>query len=283
VSTAVLRNSVDVSWQAPTNWGGAPELTYTVTATPGGATCTTVGLTCRLDGLGYGSTYAISVSGANSAGSSPPATGSATIATGVPDTPTVTKVTYLPGGRARVTWKPPASDGGSKLTGYTIASTPGKARCTAKASARTCDVTGLTGGRRYAFSATAVNAKGASTASAPVAAGVLVGPASKPRDVAATLDGTRATVTWNAPSDNGGGKVISYVVRSVPAGLECTSTKPTCSISGLARGRTYTFTVYAVNTSGRGQPATSNPVTATVPIAPAPTVVVDPKNPNPIS
>lgn len=271
VTASILRNAVDVAWSAPASWGGAPELTYTVTTTPADASCTTVGLTCRLEGLRYGQTYAISVTGANSAGSSPPAAAVAAIPTGPPDAPTVTRVAYLPGGRARVSWTSPDSDGGSAVTRFTVRSTPSQRTCSAPATRTSCEITGLSSGRGYAFSVTATNARGTSVPSAPKAAGVLVGPASRPRDLRASLSGTTATVSWRPPSDNGGGRVLSYVVQSSPSGLGCTTAKLSCAIPDLARGRSYTFSVYAVNTSGRGQSATSNAVLAPVPIAPAPT------------
>lgn len=282
VTATVLRNSADISWSAPSNWGGAPELTYTVTTLPADTTCTTVGLTCRLDGLHYGKTYAVSVTASNSAGSSPAAGTAANIPIGPPEAPTVTRVTYLPGGRARISWSAPASNGGAPITQYSVSSNPGKRTCTTRGSATQCEISGLTGGRGYAFTAAAANGKGTGAPSAPKAAGVLVGPASKPRNVAAALNGTTATVSWAPPTSNGGGKVLFYVVQSTPSGLTCNATKTSCTLPGLARGRSYVFNVYAVNTSGRGQAAASNAVLAPVPIAVAPPVS-PPKTEAPIS
>jgi hypothetical protein len=61
--------SLNVSWSAPANNGGATITGYTVTASPSG-TCTTTGaLTCTISGLTSG-TYTITVVATNSAGNS---------------------------------------------------------------------------------------------------------------------------------------------------------------------------------------------------------------------
>src|SRR5262249_5889459 len=43
--------TVTVSWNAPASNGGSPITSYTATASPGGASCSTVGLSCNLVGL----------------------------------------------------------------------------------------------------------------------------------------------------------------------------------------------------------------------------------------
>jgi alpha-tubulin suppressor-like RCC1 family protein len=58
-----------VSWLAPAVDGGSPITGYTVTATPGGATCSTEGdLTCVVDGLTNGTPYTFSVAAINGMG-----------------------------------------------------------------------------------------------------------------------------------------------------------------------------------------------------------------------
>jgi hypothetical protein len=63
------------------------------------------------------------------------------------------------------------------------------------------------------------------------------GPPSPPTNVAVTLAGTQsvvATITWQAPANNGGSPVTSYRVSSVPATTTVDVTELTTTISGLS-------------------------------------------------
>ena len=67
---------------------------------------------------------------------------------------------------AQLTWRPPAHDGGARVTGYVIRATPGgKVAKTANVTSFT--VGGLRDGTSYRFTVTAVNRYGAGPASRP--------------------------------------------------------------------------------------------------------------------
>ncbi len=69
-------------------------------------------------------------------------------------------------GMATVSWAPPASDGGSPITGYTVTSNPSGGSCATGGTVTACTVTGLTDGQAYTFSVKAGNAFGTGPAAA---------------------------------------------------------------------------------------------------------------------
>jgi hypothetical protein len=168
---------VTVTWTAPVT-NGNPSITgYTVTAQPGGATCSpsspATGTTCVVTGLTNGSPYTFTVVAHTAAsGDSPPSAPSG------PITPTTAVAPGAPTGvtgdagnnQVTVHWTPPASDGGSPITSYTVTGTPGGS-CTATPSATpSCVVSGITNGTPYTFVVTATNVVGTGPASAASAA-----------------------------------------------------------------------------------------------------------------
>ncbi|BCS55760.1 hypothetical protein GSbR_03640 [Geobacter sp. SVR] len=176
-------------------------------------------------------------------------------------------------GQATVTFTPPASDGGG-IVGYTVIASPstGTTDSNAGSTATTHTVTGLTNGTGYTFTVTATNALGTSATSAQ---SNLVTPAASftvpgaPAGVTAVAGNGQATVTFTAPSSNGGSSITGYTVTSSPAGgvdIAAGSTSLYHTITGLTNGTAYIFTVTATNATGTGTAATSNSVTPTLPL-----------------
>src|ERR1035438_4833838 len=90
---------------------------------------------------------------------------SAAVAAAVPGQPGGVTASARPGG-AVVTWSPPASNGGSPVSGYVITASPG-GKTVATASVTSFLVGGLTNGTAYRFTVAAVNAAGTGPASRP--------------------------------------------------------------------------------------------------------------------
>jgi uncharacterized repeat protein (TIGR02543 family) len=81
-----------------------------------------------------------------------------------------------------------------------------------------------------------------------------------PTSVAATSNGNQSsTVSWSAPASNGGSAITGYTVTSND-GKTCATANLTCSVTGLADGTAYTFTVTATNAVGIS--AASSPASA---------------------
>jgi hypothetical protein len=277
VSASAGNAAATVTWSAPASTGGSTITGYTVTASPGGRTATVAGTarTATVTGLTNGTATTFTVRATNAVGSSAASSASAAVTPiGPPGAPTAVSATS--GSRsATVTWTPPVSTGGSAITGYSVTATPGGRTATVTGTATSATVTDLVDGTPYTFTVTAQNAAGSSGGAATVSAVTPLSAPSAPTAVSATPGDTTATVTWTAPSSNGGTTITGYTVTASPGDRTATvaGSLRTATVTGLTNGTAYTFTVRATNSVGSS--AASSPSTGITPVgAPgAPTAV----------
>ena len=122
------------------------------------------------------------------------------------------------------------------------------------------DVTGLTNGQTYYFVVKAISLGGDSGYSNEVSAMPKTVPG-VPTSVTAIAVNGRATVSFIAPTENGGSPITGYIVTSSPGNIQVTGTGTAIMVIGLTNGTTYTFTVKAENEVGTSsKSAVSNAV-----------------------
>ncbi len=252
--------SAVLSWAPPAN-NGAAVSGYVAKVFAAGvlqsqwgfdATATTGTIT----GLTNGKTYTFTITATNARGVGLPASGAVTVgAPTAPGQPSAQPSSTL----VTLSWAVPASNNGAAISGYVVVPWIGTAAETARtfnSAATTETITGLTNGTTYRFSVAAKNARGTGPSSAQSAA-VLVGTPTAPRSPSATQGNQQATVSWIAPTDNGGFAITGYTVTPYLAGAAqqprvYNSTAPTEVVIGLVNGKSYTFAVAARNARGTG-------------------------------
>lgn len=71
-----------------------------------------------------------------------------------------------------------------------------------------------------------------------------------PTSPIATAGDAQATISFVAPSANGGSTITGYTVTSSPSGFTASGSASPITLTGLSNGTSYTFTVVATNATG---------------------------------
>jgi hypothetical protein len=148
---------------------------------------------------------------------------------------------------------------------YEIVEQPDDITTTVPGNVTSRTITGLTNGKTYMFTVTAVNSDGTDTAISNHV--VPMRRPYAPTTAQAIPAGGSAVVSWTPPSDNGGSWITGYVVTPYLNGVTPESAvwfnqRNTMEVVlNLKNNSTYTFTVQAVNAAGIGDASSSNSVT----------------------
>jgi len=89
-----------------------------------------------------------------------------------------------------------------------------------------------------------------------------------PTAVVATAGNASASISFVAPTNNGGSTITSYTVTSNPGGITGTGSGSPITVTGLTNGTSYTFTVVAINAAGSSVASTAS--SSVTPAAPPP-------------
>lgn len=179
----------------------------------------------------------------------------------VPGTPTIGTPTVVSSTQVNVAFTPPASNGGSAITGYVVQSTP--AVSLSYSSTDTTSpvlVTGtFTENVTYAFRVAAVNAVGTGTFSSY---SVYITPNLNTVPGVPTINditinsSSSVSIAFTAPTSNGGKAITGYAVQVSPtislSYSGTTTTSPLSVAASYASGVGYSFRIAAKNVNGTG-------------------------------
>ncbi len=298
-ATASGQTTINLSWTAPTNTGGAAITGYQIEVSPNGtdnwtnlvpntnSTATTYAHT----GLTAGTTRHYRVRAINSvdpgaasnvamATTSPPAATAPGVPTGL--TATASGPTTI-----NLSWTAPSNNGGASITGYQIEVSPNGTDnwnnlvANTQSTATTYTHSGLDANTTRHYRVRAINSVGPGPVS--TAANATTGAATAPgapTSLTATADGqTTINLRWAAPTNTGGTAITGYQIEVSPNGtdnwtnLVANTAATTYAHTGLSAGVTRYYRVRAINAVGTGNPstiasATTSTPTSTVPNAP---------------
>jgi hypothetical protein len=280
--------SAVVTWSAPSDDGGATITGYVVTASPGGATCTTTGaLSCTVTGLANRTTYSFTVAAINIVGTGASSSPSSAVtpsapvvvAPSVPGTPVLTDNH----GSISLTWSAPTSSGGDTVT-FKVEELTNHGSWSEVATGLTSPTytyQGTTAKNTYCFAIIAVNSAGRSGWSSSAYLRAIAIKPSVPGTPVLTDNHGSISLAWSAPT-NTGGDTVTYKVEEltnkgswsqVATGL----TSATYTFPGTTAKNTYSFAVIAVNSAGQSPWSGSSYLYATAakPTAPGTPVLSD--------
>ena len=272
-----------LSWVAPTDNGGRSITTYKVEYSSNAGNSwaefthpNSTSPSVTVTGLTNGTSYIFRVAAINSVGTGSFSSSSAGV---IPQT-LPGQPTGLSGsagdGEVALSWLAPADNGGRSITTYTVEYSSNSGIWWTEfthpnSTSTSLTVTGLTNGTGYVFRVAAINSVGTGSFSASSADVIPQTPPleptlpGQPTGLSGTAGNGKSTLSWLAPTDNGGRSITAYTVEySSNGGTSWTefehadSASTSLTVTGLTNGTSYIFRVAAVNSVGAGSFSSSS-------------------------
>ena len=256
---------VNLSWQAPADSGGLPIQNYVIEQSTDGTNWTlasSVGgdkTEVNIPGLKNYTTYTFRVSAVTNYGKGTSATLSASAST-LPSAPLGLKILSTGDKNLQIGWALPTDATAGSITSFKIELSPDGQSWTSLPSVSgtttTDAITGLNNGSTYEVRVTPVSTNG--TGASSVILGAPGTPPSVVSAVATASGDKKITLSFTAPTNNGGFSVDYYAVETAPsANGPWTTTIPNSGssithldVTNLKNGTLYFFKVFAVNQIG---------------------------------
>ncbi|XP_028263838.1 titin-like [Parambassis ranga] len=276
-----------LSWGPPHETGGAEVMYYIVEKCETSRVAWTLvysdmmATTCKITKLLKGNEYLFRVRAVNKYGEGETLESEPIKAMDpfmIPSAPTDVEVTSATSEAMTVCWKRPASDGGSRISGYIIEKREKQGVRWARVNKKPVydlrvKASGLHEGCEYEFRVIAENAAGLSEPSLPCSLTLAEDPKFLPSPPAkpTVVDSSKSSITlsWNKPLFDGGAAVTGYKVEFKKSSEEdwtvgVHNTENTeFIVTGLTNGTEYVFTVRSINRIGISEPSPeTDPVVA---------------------
>ena len=273
--------SMALTWTVPIDNGGANITDYEVSSDNGSTWNSTGGTTLSytVTGLDKGTEYVFRVRAINSVGNgTASASDTETTLTTRPDPVTsLTGTADSNGTEMDLAWVAPADDGGSAITEYqyrfTTGTSIGGTWTDTNSTAPSVTITALDKGTQYTFQVRVITSVGNSQGNPFVTETTATTIPGAPTGLSETVGGTTATLSWAAPTDDGGSTITDYEVRyaqgtTIPNGTAWVSTgsatSTSYSLSMLTSATGYAFQVRAINLIGNGTASATRTFTTSV-------------------
>jgi hypothetical protein len=262
---------VTLSFTPPVSDGGSPITGYTINVYIGEGVLPSVAIgpsttTLIISGLNNGGQYVFTVIAKNAVGNSVESIPSAIVTPiTVPSAPTMLNA-VAGDSQVTVSFTAPASNGGSPIIKYYIymyINPEDEEPYVYDADlSLSYTVSELSNDRSYYFAAVAENIVGFSVVSNMSGPVTPITVPDAPTILNVVAGNGQVTLTFTAPTDNGGSPITKYTVTSSPGGITADGSVSPITVLGLTNGTPYTFTVIATNAAGPGEASTaSNAVT----------------------